>query len=301
MPPPLLPPFCVPLTHLRQEPACALLPGPIAYKWCCAVSPCCAPQVLDEADRLLEPSFEAELAAVLGVLPAQRQTLLFSATMTQTLVELQGELLQDAYHFQVGRWGGGGGGACGLEGWRAGGQTLAVRSCSVGAGKWAPVGEGVCHGAGRTRGKGTPMPPHKLRMPAHPSLLHLPVPAGIRGSADGAAPAAGVPLHPSKGELGLLPGRGAHGVPVWRGIVAAVRTLNCCPPPAYEPCLPCVPAAVCVHLMCCRAAPRPPACWLPPTCLLPLPRSRRCISPTCWASWRTSSAGQPSSSRAHAR
>ena len=64
--------------------------------------------VLDEADRLLEPTFESELAAVLGVLPARRQTLLFSATMTQTLVELQGQLLQDAYHFQVSDagWGG---------------------------------------------------------------------------------------------------------------------------------------------------------------------------------------------------
>jgi ATP-dependent RNA helicase DDX49/DBP8 len=58
--------------------------------------------VLDEADRLLEPSFEGELAVVLGALPARRQTLLFSATMTQTLTELQGQLLQDAYHFQVG-------------------------------------------------------------------------------------------------------------------------------------------------------------------------------------------------------
>lgn len=57
--------------------------------------------VLDEADRLLEPSFEAELAAVLGTLPEERQTLLFSATMTKTLVELQKELLQDAYHFQA--------------------------------------------------------------------------------------------------------------------------------------------------------------------------------------------------------
>lgn len=57
--------------------------------------------VLDEADRLLEPSFESELAVVLGVLPERRQTLLFSATMTKTLVELQKQLLQDAYHFQV--------------------------------------------------------------------------------------------------------------------------------------------------------------------------------------------------------
>lgn len=34
-------------------------------------------QVLDEADRLLEPSFEGELATVLGALPEERQTLLF--------------------------------------------------------------------------------------------------------------------------------------------------------------------------------------------------------------------------------
>jgi hypothetical protein len=45
--------------------------------------------VLDEADRLLEPSFEAELAAILALLPAERQTLLFSATMTRTLLALQ--------------------------------------------------------------------------------------------------------------------------------------------------------------------------------------------------------------------
>lgn len=57
--------------------------------------------MLDEADRLLEPSFEKELASILGTLPERRQTLLFSATMTKTLVELQSELLTDAYHFQV--------------------------------------------------------------------------------------------------------------------------------------------------------------------------------------------------------
>lgn len=45
--------------------------------------------VLDEADRLLEPSFEAELATTLSLLPAQRQTLLFSATMTKSLIALQ--------------------------------------------------------------------------------------------------------------------------------------------------------------------------------------------------------------------
>ena len=42
--------------------------------------------VLDEADRLLESSFEAELRVILQFLPARRQTLLFSATMTRSLV-----------------------------------------------------------------------------------------------------------------------------------------------------------------------------------------------------------------------
>lgn len=57
--------------------------------------------VLDEADRLLEPSFEAELATTLSLLPAQRQTLLFSATMTKSLIALQKSLLSDAFHFQA--------------------------------------------------------------------------------------------------------------------------------------------------------------------------------------------------------
>ena len=57
--------------------------------------------VMDEADRLLEASFEPDLRAILTKLPAKRQTLLFSATMTQNLVALQKAVLHDAYHFQV--------------------------------------------------------------------------------------------------------------------------------------------------------------------------------------------------------
>lgn len=57
--------------------------------------------VLDEADRLLEPTFESELVVIAKALPAQRQTLLFSATMTKSLVTMQEAALQDAYHFQV--------------------------------------------------------------------------------------------------------------------------------------------------------------------------------------------------------
>lgn len=59
--------------------------------------------VLDEADRLLEPSFEGELRTILSALPPSgRQTLLFSATMTKSLIKLQKAALTDAYIFKVG-------------------------------------------------------------------------------------------------------------------------------------------------------------------------------------------------------
>lgn len=54
----------------------------------------CIPlQVMDEADRLLEQGctdFTVDLEAILAAVPARRQTLLFSATLTDTLKELQG-------------------------------------------------------------------------------------------------------------------------------------------------------------------------------------------------------------------
>lgn len=58
--------------------------------------------VLDEADRLLETSFESELVVIAKALPTNRQTLLFSATMTKSLVVMQNAALRDAYCFQVG-------------------------------------------------------------------------------------------------------------------------------------------------------------------------------------------------------
>ncbi|NWS03215.1 DDX49 helicase, partial [Motacilla alba] len=48
--------------------------------------------VLDEADRLLEQGsadFSADLELILGAVPARRQTLLFSATLTATLSQLR--------------------------------------------------------------------------------------------------------------------------------------------------------------------------------------------------------------------
>ena len=41
--------------------------------------------VLDEADRLFEATFERDLVVILGALPQDRRTLLFSATMTQSI------------------------------------------------------------------------------------------------------------------------------------------------------------------------------------------------------------------------
>lgn len=45
--------------------------------------------VLDEADRLLDSTLAPQLADIMALLPSERQTLLFSATMTQSLLQLQ--------------------------------------------------------------------------------------------------------------------------------------------------------------------------------------------------------------------
>jgi ATP-dependent RNA helicase DDX10/DBP4 len=44
--------------------------------------------VLDEADRILDHGFRAEVDAILGELPQVRQTLLFSATQTKSVKDL---------------------------------------------------------------------------------------------------------------------------------------------------------------------------------------------------------------------
>lgn len=57
--------------------------------------------VLDEADRLLEPTFQAELFTITEAMPEKRQTLLFSATLTPSLVALHSSRLADAFVYQV--------------------------------------------------------------------------------------------------------------------------------------------------------------------------------------------------------
>jgi ATP-dependent RNA helicase DDX49/DBP8 len=47
-----------------------------------------ATQVLDEADRMLTPTFAAELNYLFSVIPIKRQTCLFTATVSPAIMEL---------------------------------------------------------------------------------------------------------------------------------------------------------------------------------------------------------------------
>ena len=62
--------------------------------------PACPPtQVLDEADQLLEMGFRPAIEKILGFLPRTRQTLLFSATMPQSVQQVAGLALKKEYKF----------------------------------------------------------------------------------------------------------------------------------------------------------------------------------------------------------
>ena len=62
--------------------------------------------VLDEADRMLDMGFWPDVQRILSKLPADRQTLLFSATMYGEVLKLTKEFLRDPKYVQVGRRGG---------------------------------------------------------------------------------------------------------------------------------------------------------------------------------------------------
>jgi superfamily II DNA/RNA helicase len=51
--------------------------------------------VLDEADRMLDMGFIHDIRAIVAKLPAQRQTLLFSATMPQAIADLASQMLKN--------------------------------------------------------------------------------------------------------------------------------------------------------------------------------------------------------------
>ncbi|XP_062868687.1 probable ATP-dependent RNA helicase DDX49 isoform X1 [Trichomycterus rosablanca] len=60
-------------------------------------------QILDEADRLLEQGctdFTKDLEVILSIVPAKRQTLLFSATLTDTLEELKSIALNKPFFWE---------------------------------------------------------------------------------------------------------------------------------------------------------------------------------------------------------
>ena len=58
-------------------------------------------QVMDEADRLLDSSFEEDLEVVFNALPSTRQTLLFSATMTSNLCRLKDLALNQPFYWEA--------------------------------------------------------------------------------------------------------------------------------------------------------------------------------------------------------
>ena len=57
--------------------------------------------VMDEADRLLNMDFEKELETILRVIPSERHTMLFSATMTDKVAKLQRASLKNPVKVQV--------------------------------------------------------------------------------------------------------------------------------------------------------------------------------------------------------
>ncbi|MDW7774240.1 MAG: DEAD/DEAH box helicase [Desulfobulbaceae bacterium] len=59
--------------------------------------------VLDEADEMLNMGFQEDIAAILGATPADRDTLLFSATMSPEVARIAGSYMTDAREILIGQ------------------------------------------------------------------------------------------------------------------------------------------------------------------------------------------------------
>jgi ATP-dependent RNA helicase DeaD len=59
--------------------------------------------VLDEADEMLSMGFKDDLDAILETSPAEKQTLLFSATMPQEIVQISKKYMNNIYEISVGK------------------------------------------------------------------------------------------------------------------------------------------------------------------------------------------------------